>query len=100
MRAALFASLVLASIEASSAHAGISGRATVINGDTLEIHGTRIRLYGVDAPESSQRSCTNSSAKTEAAMACSFLQNYLYRTQGRQPVRYTQYNQCFLVRLC
>jgi hypothetical protein len=26
----------------------------VIDGDTLEIHGTRIRLWGVDAPESSQ----------------------------------------------
>lgn len=32
----------------------IIGRATVIDGDTLEIHGTRIRLYGIDAPESSQ----------------------------------------------
>jgi hypothetical protein len=25
-----------------------------IDGDTLEIHGTRIRLWGIDAPESSQ----------------------------------------------
>ena len=30
------------------------GRASVIDGDTLEIHGSRIRLWGVDAPESSQ----------------------------------------------
>lgn len=30
------------------------GQASVIDGDTLEIHGTRIRLWGVDAPESSQ----------------------------------------------
>jgi endonuclease YncB( thermonuclease family) len=29
------------------------GRASVIDGDTLEIHGTRIRLFGIDAPESS-----------------------------------------------
>jgi len=28
--------------------------ASVIDGDTLEIHGTRIRLWGIDAPESSQ----------------------------------------------
>jgi endonuclease YncB( thermonuclease family) len=27
---------------------------SVIDGDTLEIHGTRIRLWGIDAPESSQ----------------------------------------------
>jgi endonuclease YncB( thermonuclease family) len=31
-----------------------TGQASVIDGDTLEIHGTRIRLWGIDAPESSQ----------------------------------------------
>lgn len=32
----------------------ITGKASVIDGDTLEIRGTRIRLWGIDAPESSQ----------------------------------------------
>jgi len=32
----------------------IAGRASVIDGDTIEIHGTRIRLWGIDAPESNQ----------------------------------------------
>jgi Staphylococcal nuclease homologue len=32
----------------------LTGQASIIDGDTLEIHGTRIRLWGVDAPESSQ----------------------------------------------
>jgi endonuclease YncB( thermonuclease family) len=32
----------------------IVGRASVIDGDTIEIHGTRIRLNGIDAPESAQ----------------------------------------------
>jgi endonuclease YncB( thermonuclease family) len=32
----------------------LSGRASVIDGDTIEIHGKRIRLYGIDAPESEQ----------------------------------------------
>jgi endonuclease YncB( thermonuclease family) len=32
----------------------IVGQASVIDGDTIEIHSTRIRLYGIDAPESDQ----------------------------------------------
>ena len=30
------------------------GQASVVDGDTLEIHGIRIRLWGIDTPESSQ----------------------------------------------
>jgi len=37
--------------------ADISGRASVVDGDTIEISGERIRLNGIDAPESWQR-CT------------------------------------------
>jgi endonuclease YncB( thermonuclease family) len=32
----------------------MTGRASIIDGDTLEIHSTRIRLWGIDAPESTQ----------------------------------------------
>ena len=32
----------------------IIGQAGVVDGDTIEIHGTRIRLHGIDAPESGQ----------------------------------------------
>jgi len=37
----------------------ISGRAHVIDGDTIDIDGTRIRLEGIDAPESAQRCQTH-----------------------------------------
>lgn len=36
---------------------GLSGIASVIDGDTLDLHGKRIRLHGIDAPES-QQSCS------------------------------------------
>jgi endonuclease YncB( thermonuclease family) len=32
----------------------VSGPARVLDGDTLEIGGTRVRLYGIDAPEKAQ----------------------------------------------
>jgi endonuclease YncB( thermonuclease family) len=37
------------------AHADdLTGQVSVVDGETLEMHGTIIRLWGVDAPESSQ----------------------------------------------
>ncbi len=48
------------------AEAGFSGVIRVIDGDTLDVGTTRVRLYGVDAPEHDQ-TCTTSA---QAAWDC------------------------------
>jgi endonuclease YncB( thermonuclease family) len=46
--------LAVTLLASPAAAATLSGPATVIDGDTLEIAGERIRLFGIDAPELSQ----------------------------------------------
>jgi endonuclease YncB( thermonuclease family) len=53
-RAVLVALVLLVSGLAPPARAEITGRATVIDGDTIAIGGQRIRLFGIDAPENGQ----------------------------------------------
>jgi len=52
---AFFSALALLVLSAIPVYAHeITGMASVVDGNTLEIHGQRIRLHGVDAPESDQ----------------------------------------------
>ena len=51
---ALVISLAAGGAPGSSRAQELAGQADVIDGDTLEIHGTRIRLWGIDAPEHDQ----------------------------------------------
>jgi endonuclease YncB( thermonuclease family) len=54
MRLSFVLPIVFACCVSAAAAETIRGRASVIDGDTLEIAGKRIRLHGADAPESSQ----------------------------------------------
>lgn len=49
-----FAALILVVTAAAANADAITGRASVIDADTLEIHGERIRILDIDAPESRQ----------------------------------------------
>jgi hypothetical protein len=70
----------------------MTGQASIIDGDTLEIHGTRIRLWGIDAPESSQL-CRGEDSKqyrcgaqaTNDLDALAALALHRYRCGTRQP---------------
>jgi Staphylococcal nuclease homologue len=50
----LLVGLMLAASCGTALSDDLFGRASVVDGDTLEIHATRIRLWGIDAPESTQ----------------------------------------------
>lgn len=60
----------------------IAGRATVIDGDTIEIHGKRIRFDGIDAPESAQF-CTDQNGKSVrcGSRSAGALASYLVESQ-------------------
>jgi endonuclease YncB( thermonuclease family) len=59
----------------------VAGTASVIDADTLEIRGERIRLVGVDAPESGQK-CLDASSKFVrcGAIAANALDTWINRS--------------------
>lgn len=75
IRLAVWLLLVLIVASNAVAQDRIVGIASVTDGDSIEIHGTRIRLYGIDAPESEQECIRRDGARwrcgQQAALALS-----------------------------
>jgi endonuclease YncB( thermonuclease family) len=63
LRLALTFTLILP-LPISTAHADITGKPRVIDGDTIHIGDTKIRLHGIDAPEMKQ-TCRTSKGKEQ-----------------------------------
>ena len=63
LRLALTFTLILL-LPISTAHADITGKPRVIDGDTIYIGDTKIRLHGIDAPEMKQ-TCRTSKGKEQ-----------------------------------
>lgn len=68
------------------AYADLAGTAAVIDGDTIEIGGQRIRLFGIDAPEHDQICQAGGSSWRCGQLAALALQSKI----ARRPVSCTQ----------
>jgi endonuclease YncB( thermonuclease family) len=79
----LAASFLLISAPPAFAKEEIFGIPRIVDGDTLVVDGTRIRLFGIDAPESKQ-SCSTAGKDYECGTAS---KNALQGKIGTSPVR-------------
>jgi endonuclease YncB( thermonuclease family) len=77
----------------------LAGQASIVDGDTLDILGTRIRLWGIDAPESNQLCRGEDSVPYQCGTkAASSLDSFLNkRPIDCVPVSLDQYGQTFAV---
>ncbi len=79
----------------SFALADITGKPRVIDGDTIEIAGTRIRLSGIDAPESKQTCVDEVGMHWQCGKASTFtllniIGNHWINCKGEKQDRYNR----------
>ena len=92
MRWAIIFAILLVAVVPVAALADITGKPRVIDGDTIEIHGQRIRLHSIDAPESRQ-TCVADGERwrcgQKAAFALTdFIGDWPVRCEGQGTDRY------------
>jgi endonuclease YncB( thermonuclease family) len=102
LRSFMFAPFLIgaACLCASTAFAdNLTGQASIIDGDTLEIHGTHIRLWGIDAPESSRPCRDDKSLQYQCgAKAANQLDTFIARRPvDCSPVSLDQYGRTLAV---
>jgi endonuclease YncB( thermonuclease family) len=101
MKRPLLAALAMAltAVSVNAETPDLIGQASVIDGDTLEIHGTRIRLWGIDAPESTQFCRNNESLQYRCgAKAANELDAFIARRPvDCSPVSLDQYGRTVAV---
>lgn len=71
-----------AQVRVDTTRPSIHGHPTVVDGDTLRFGATRVRLWGIDAPESDQ-TCTINQAQVPIGQHAT---NHLMRLVGASPV--------------
>ena len=75
-----------------TAHADVTGKTRVIDGDTIEVGGERVRLHGIDAPEARQTCTANGkewACEREATFALAYEVGHHWVTcRGNQRDRY------------
>jgi len=74
---------LLLALPGSAAAETLTGVASVVDGDTVKIHGERVRLHGIDAPESAQQ-CRQKGRHWPCGRRAAFA---LADRIGRRPVR-------------
>ena len=99
LRAVTLAVLLIASPDLAIANAGgtkppgvVEGPARIIDGDTIDVAGERIRLHGIDAPESAQTcvadGVTWSCGKRATAALVEFIGSVPVRCEDKGTDRY------------